>query len=90
MLAVRLFRFVCILTSNCSSVFNLQARAHLFIFCIRENRPMNTAFIPVSILRDFVRKVFMAHGVADGDAEISADVLIAADLRGIDTMASTG
>lgn len=41
--------------------------------------------INAEVLRSFARDVFAARGLACEDAEVSADVLIAADLRGIDT-----
>jgi LDH2 family malate/lactate/ureidoglycolate dehydrogenase len=41
--------------------------------------------IAAEVLRIFARDVFVARGAAREDAEISADVLLAADLRGIDT-----
>ena len=41
--------------------------------------------IPARRLRAFSRDVFRACGVSSADAELCADVLIAADLRGIDT-----
>jgi len=36
-------------------------------------------------LKEFCTRVFVALGVPDGDAEITADVLVAADLRGVDS-----
>jgi len=46
---------------------------------------MTQKFITVSIkeLRDYVVRVFSALGVPEGDAELTADVLILADRRGI-------
>lgn len=41
--------------------------------------------ISVDGLRDFVKQVFLKLGVPEGDAEICADVLLAADLRGIES-----
>ncbi len=40
---------------------------------------------PHDRLRRFVRDVFIGHGVPPDDAEISSDVLITADLQGIDS-----
>ena len=42
-------------------------------------------YIPVETLRQFMREVFSAMGAPAADAAICADVLIAADLRGIDS-----
>jgi LDH2 family malate/lactate/ureidoglycolate dehydrogenase len=39
--------------------------------------------VDASSLKDFVKRVFIALGVSSGDAEIVADVLVAADLMGI-------
>lgn len=36
-------------------------------------------------LKEFVKKVFMAYGVPEDDAEVTADVLVTADLRGIES-----
>ena len=36
-------------------------------------------------LRDFTVKVFAAIGCPDADARLAADVLLAADLRGVDS-----
>ncbi len=41
--------------------------------------------IPVEKLRNFMKDVFIGAGVPPDDAEICSDVLIAADLRGIDS-----
>ncbi|MBC7109190.1 MAG: Ldh family oxidoreductase, partial [Methanomassiliicoccales archaeon] len=41
--------------------------------------------VPVEELRQFVEEVFLRLGVPKGDAEICADVLLAADLRGIES-----
>ncbi len=46
---------------------------------------MNEKRIQVSILADFTREVFVARGLGRDDAAVGADVLLAADLRGIDT-----
>jgi LDH2 family malate/lactate/ureidoglycolate dehydrogenase len=41
--------------------------------------------VPVEIIQQFITKVFEAVGVPDEDARICADVLIASDLRGIES-----
>lgn len=41
--------------------------------------------VPVDVVRGFMADVFRAQGVADADAEICAEVLIASDLRGIES-----
>jgi LDH2 family malate/lactate/ureidoglycolate dehydrogenase len=41
--------------------------------------------IPVDVIRSFMMDVFRTLGVPDGDARICTDVLIAADLRGIES-----
>lgn len=43
------------------------------------------ATFPVDRLHDFTRKVFESFGVPGSDAAIAADVLLLADLRGIDS-----
>jgi L-2-hydroxycarboxylate dehydrogenase (NAD+) len=47
-------------------------------------RPAAETF-PIERLREFSARVFGACGVPEGDAALAADVLAAADLRGIDT-----
>ncbi len=42
-------------------------------------------YVPVEVIRQFIVDVFTGLGVPEEDAQISADVLIAADLRGIDS-----
>lgn len=42
-------------------------------------------FIGAAELKDFAKRVFMAMGLPDGDADVSADSLIWANLRGIDS-----
>ncbi len=42
-------------------------------------------YIAHEIVKNFMKDCFMAVGVPEADAEICADVLIAADLRGIDS-----
>ena len=44
-----------------------------------------TKYVPVSMLRDFVRDVFLKAGAPQQDAEVCADVIIASDLRGIES-----
>ena len=39
--------------------------------------------IPVAVLQDFCVQIFQACGVAEDDARLGAEVLIAADLRGV-------
>lgn len=46
---------------------------------------MQTNRIAADVLKEFCRAVFVARGLAEEDAAVSADVLLAADLRGIDT-----
>lgn len=46
---------------------------------------MEAQRIPADRLHRFVASAFIARGVAPAEAAISADVLLAADLRGIDT-----
>ncbi len=41
--------------------------------------------VKVDVLRQFMRDGFVAAGVSESDAEISSNVLIASDLRGIDS-----
>lgn len=41
--------------------------------------------VPVDALREFVREVLIAVGTAGEDAAVCADVLVAADLRGIES-----
>jgi len=41
--------------------------------------------VPADKLKEFVKKVFMAYDVPEEDAEVTADVLVAADLRGIES-----
>jgi len=45
----------------------------------------DTVFVPVDILRKFMVEVFTRSGVPADEAKICADVLIAADLRGIES-----
>ena len=42
-------------------------------------------YVKSDILKNFMKDTFVAIGVPENDAEICADVLIAADLRGIDS-----
>ncbi|HEY67031.1 MAG TPA: Ldh family oxidoreductase, partial [Thermoflexia bacterium] len=42
-------------------------------------------YIPVNIIQDFMVDVFQALGVPEDDARICTDVLITADLRGIES-----
>ncbi len=43
------------------------------------------AYIPVSTMKEFTKDVFVGIGVPEADAEICTDVLVASDLRGIDS-----
>ena len=43
------------------------------------------AYIPVGVIKDFMMDVFQGLGTPEGDARICADVLIASDLRGIES-----
>jgi L-2-hydroxycarboxylate dehydrogenase (NAD+) len=45
----------------------------------------NTPHIPVEILRNFMKDVLLAVGVPSDDAETCVDVIIASDLRGIES-----
>ena len=45
----------------------------------------NLVYIDAKILENFIRDVFIELGVPKEDADIIADVLITADLRGIDS-----
>jgi LDH2 family malate/lactate/ureidoglycolate dehydrogenase len=45
----------------------------------------NEIYVSDSDLKDFAKKVFMAMGLPDQDADVSADSLIWANLRGIDS-----
>lgn len=47
--------------------------------------PEETHFIPVGTLRSFIKDVLLAMGVPPEDAETSTDVIIASDLRGIES-----
>ena len=40
-------------------------------------------YIPVDLLHNFMKDVFIGMGYPEEEAQISADVLIASDLRGI-------
>lgn len=44
-----------------------------------------TVFMPVETLEDFIRDVLLALGVPGEDAQICTDVIIASDLRGIES-----
>ncbi len=46
---------------------------------------MEIRYIPVEVIESFMRRVFEGLGVPPEDARIVADVLIAADLRGIES-----
>jgi L-2-hydroxycarboxylate dehydrogenase (NAD+) len=46
---------------------------------------MQTTTIAADVLKEFCRSVFVARGLTEADAAVSAEVLLAADLRGIDT-----
>jgi len=43
------------------------------------------ARVPVEVIYSFMVDAFKAQGVSDEDARICADVLIASDLRGIES-----
>lgn len=45
----------------------------------------NNPRIPASLLKQFMKDVFIGSGVPEEDAEISSQVLIASDLRGIES-----
>lgn len=44
-----------------------------------------TVYIPVDVMQAFMIDTFKAQGVSDEDAEICAEVLLASDLRGIES-----
>jgi len=44
-----------------------------------------TVYIPVKLMKRFMKDVFLGLGVPDPDADICTDVLITSDLRGIDS-----
>jgi LDH2 family malate/lactate/ureidoglycolate dehydrogenase len=46
---------------------------------------VETQRIPVSVIQAFIQDVFVGLEVPEGDAQISAEVLITSDLRGIDS-----
>jgi L-2-hydroxycarboxylate dehydrogenase (NAD+) len=47
--------------------------------------PENVFFIPVDTLRSFIKDVLLGVGVPSDDAETCADVIIASDIRGIES-----
>jgi L-2-hydroxycarboxylate dehydrogenase (NAD+) len=47
--------------------------------------PEKPIFIPVNFLRGFIKDTFLALGVPPDDAETCTDVIIAADIRGIES-----
>jgi LDH2 family malate/lactate/ureidoglycolate dehydrogenase len=46
---------------------------------------VETQRIPAEVIRQFIQDVFQGLGVPEADAQISAEVLITSDLRGIDS-----
>ena len=46
---------------------------------------VETQRIPAEVIRQFIQDVFEGLGVPQADAQISAEVLITSDLRGIDS-----
>lgn len=42
-------------------------------------------YLPVDTLHNFIRDVMLKAGLSQGDAEVTADVIIASDLRGIES-----
>jgi LDH2 family malate/lactate/ureidoglycolate dehydrogenase len=48
-----------------------------------ERLPEGTIRLPPQLALDFIRRAFEAAGVPPGDADLVADVLVSADLRGI-------
>ena len=44
-----------------------------------------TTRIPVNVLKSFMMDVFQGLGLPEADAQISSEVLITSDLRGIDS-----
>jgi LDH2 family malate/lactate/ureidoglycolate dehydrogenase len=53
--------------------------------CKEEEAMTEEIFIPVDVIRSFMEDVFQGLGVSEQEAQICADVLIAADLRGIES-----
>ena len=49
----------------------------------QDRDPARRTLIPADILRGFCARIFRKAGVVAADARIAADVLVAADLRGI-------
>ena len=45
----------------------------------------NVPYIPVDMLRSFMKDVLLALGVPAGDAETCTDVIIRSDMRGIES-----
>jgi LDH2 family malate/lactate/ureidoglycolate dehydrogenase len=45
----------------------------------------DTTYVPVNVIEDFMMDVFQGLGVPEDDARICTDVLISADLRGIES-----
>ncbi len=43
------------------------------------------AYLPISLVQDFIKDVFIQLGVSKNDAELCAEVLIASDRRGIES-----
>ena len=60
-------------------------RAFKNVLCSRMAQPPKTHLVPASKLRAFVSDVLKTFGVPAADADTAADVLILADLRGIDS-----
>src|SRR5262245_62376353 len=48
-------------------------------------RPEETRSYPIEQLKEFSERVFRSFGVPESDARQAADVLAAADLRGVDS-----
>lgn len=46
---------------------------------------MALIIIPIDILKIFIREAFLKAGVSESDSQIAADVLLSADLRGIES-----
>ena len=52
---------------------------------IGDGQMLNTRNYPVDALKDYVVRFFRAFEVPEIDAQIAADVLVSADLRGINS-----
>ena len=51
----------------------------------QKTKTMETTLFPHQYLQDFTRQIFLKLGCPEADAELAATILVAADLRGIDS-----